>query len=249
MPCSECHWQRSTLARRRCIVLVVIPSIDASGSASLPRSATYWMPKRQEIDEEGIGYFRDVWAILDVSAREARSIVHEERRLVAAIDHLAVTADDFDRLAAIAECGLDEDSDLTVAERAVLEDLLGDDEPSDLGGLELGVAGLVHALASVRILPAASCRGHVGSRAWSDTPVVFFATTRFRATALQPLVEQCGCWFDVDQNRADLLLVSGSSILATMRLADSLLAARQTFVQPRRSGLSRVRRASQEPLF
>ncbi len=70
---------------------------------------------------------------------------------------------------------------------------MSEDEPGALADLELSVAGLVCALATVRIIPAASCRGHTGQRPWSEVPVVLFATTEYSARALQPLVEATGC--------------------------------------------------------
>lgn len=226
-----------------------------SGSITIPDDATFWMPKPQDIDEEGIGcLFRGTWLIKDVPVREARRLRQEECRIAEVVGNLAATAEDFDRLAHAIEDGCDPDVSaeqvLSSTERAALDGFVSDDESAALDSLELGVAGLVYALATVRIIPAASCRGHPGDRAWSDAPVVLFATTEYRARALQPLVEATGCRFGIDPARQDLLTVQGRSILDTMALADAVLGSRHTFVRPRPSrGHRPVRAHDQERLF
>ncbi len=217
----------------------MFPTSPLEGSVAVPAEATFWMPKAADIDEEGIGcYCRGTWLIKDVPVGAARSLRRDERRIAEVLGNLAMTAKDFDRLAqAIEDCASQEDfnerSDLSPAERDALRGFLPEDETGILDSLEIGVAGLVYALATVRIIPAASCRGHTGNRAWSDAPVVLFATTEYRATALQPLVEATGCRFTIDPARPDLLVVRGQSILQTMALADAILESRQTFVKPR----------------
>ena len=217
----------------------MFPTSSLSGSITIPSDATFWMPKPEDIDEDGIGaFFHDTWLIKDIPVREARLLRQGEHRIAEVVGHLATTAEDFDRLANAVEDGCDPDEpdggyDLTATERAKLDEFLSDDGTAALDSLELGVAGLVYALATVRIIPAASCRGHSGDRAWSDVPVVLFATTEYRARALQPLVEATECRFGIDTARPDLLAVAGRSILDTMALADAVLGSRHTFVQPR----------------
>jgi hypothetical protein len=226
------------------------PTAEVPGSVELPADATYWMPKRSEVGDEGIGFFRDVWTIIDVPLRDARELIALERRLATAVSEAAETAQDFDRLARIVELGLDDDDDADIApaERASLEPVLYDMPPLD--SLELGVAGLVLALGAVGMIPAASCRGHCTGRAWSPRPVVYVATTQYRAQALADLIGPTGCRFGIDTARPDFLVVAGRSIEDTMNLADAVLAARQSFVQARseRSG-GRWLPAPQEPLF
>ena len=219
----------------------MFPTSSLSGSITIPGDATFWMPKPEDIDDDGIGaFFHDTWLIKDVLVREARRLRQQERRIAEAIGHLATTAEDFDRLTHAVEDGYDPDDgyDLTSTERAELDEFLSNDEDDApaLESLELGVAGLVYALATVRIIPAASCRGHPGNRAWSDVPVVLFATTQYRAGVLQLLAEPTGCRFGIDTARADLLAVTGRSILDTMALADAVLGSRHAFVQPRAHG-------------
>ena len=210
----------------------MFPRSSASGSSALPRNATYWMPSPDEIDEEGFGFFRDTWLIKDVPVAEARDILNAERRMAEVVDLLAQDEDDFDRLAGVAESsGVDDpQEDLTDRERQALSEVVFD--IPELGGLELGVSGLAHALATVRVLPAASCRSHT-ARAWSDAPVVLMAITEFRARALEPLARQAGCTFDIDVNRPELLVVRGRSIEKTMDLAEAILDNRDDFVQHR----------------
>jgi hypothetical protein len=179
----------------------------------------------------------------------------DESRIAEIVGELASTAEDFDRLARVVEDGYydpDEPNEgyaLTNAERAGLDEFISDDEDDVvnlLDSLELGVAGLVYALATVRIIPAASCRGHPGGRAWSDGPVVLFATTEYRARALQPLVEATGCRFGIDSARPDLLAVEGKSIVDTMALAEAVLRSRHSFVQPRGPRGNRPKRSGEQ---
>lgn len=221
---------------------IMFPTSPLSGSTTVPGEATFWMPKPEDIDDDGIGVLiHDTWLIKDVPVREARRLRQEESRIAEVVGRLATTPEDFDRLATAVEEGLEPDGDysLTNTERAELGQALSDDEATPLDSLELGVAGLVYALATVRIIPAASCRGHPGGRAWSPLPVVLFATTEYRAEALQPLVEATGCQFGIDARRPDLLAVMGRSILDTMALAEAVLESRRTFVQPKPSRRAR----------
>ena len=223
----------------------MFPTSRLSGSITIPSEATFWMPKPEDIDEEGIGsLIRGTWLIKDVPVREARQLGQEERRIAEVLGNLAATAEDFDRLAHAVEDGYDPDNPderyaLTSTERTALGDFLSDDQTAALDSLEIGVAGLVYALATVRVIPAASCRGHPGDRAWSDVPVVLFAATEYRARALQPLAEATNCRFGIDTARPELLAVQGRSILGTMALAEAVLASRRTFVQPRQPRGSR----------
>lgn len=231
----------------------MFPTADIHGTTDLPQEATFWMPKRADIDDDGIGcYFRDAWTILDVTLQDAQSLVCAERNLANAVDGLARNGADFERFANLVEGGLDGEHppDLMDEERAAVEVLGPGNEPAALEGLELGVAGLVYALASVRMIPAASCRGHTGPNAWSDVPVVLFAATKRRAIALRPLVGEANCLFDIDPARPDLLVVRGRSIRDTMDLAQAVIDASATFVQSRpRRRESPWSRASQQPLF
>jgi hypothetical protein len=219
----------------------MFPTSPSAGSITLPSDATFWMPKPEDIGDDGIGaFFHDTWLIRDVPVREARRLRQKESQIAEIVGRLATTAEDFDRIAQAVEDGFDADEpeggyDLTSTERAELSGFLpeSEDEELALDSLELGVAGLVYALATVRIIPAASCRGHPGLRAWSNMPVVLFATTEYRAKALQPLVAINGCRFGIDQARGYLLAVTGRSIVDTMALADAVLASRPTFVQPK----------------
>lgn len=145
----------------------MFPTSPSAGSITIPSDATFWMPKPEDIDVDGIGaFFDDTWLIKDVPVREARRLRQEERRIAEVVGHLATTAEDFDRLAHAVEDGYEPDEpdggyDLTATERAKLGEFLpeNEDEGTALDSLELGVAGLVYALATVRIIPAASCRG------------------------------------------------------------------------------------------
>src|ERR1035437_4560967 len=186
----------------------MFPTTSLSGSSDIPPEATFWMPRPEDIDEEGIGEFRGTWLIKDVPVREAQRLMRQERRIAEVVGRLAATAEDFDRIARAVEDGYDPDEPessyaLNAEERAALDEFaVSEDEPCALDDLELGVAGLVYVLATVRIIPAASCRGYTGDRTWSEVPVVLFATTEYRAQALQPLDEATGCYLEIDAVRS-----------------------------------------------
>lgn len=208
----------------------MFPEAPSVGTTTLPADAAFWMPKADEISEDGFGFFQDTWLIRNVPVGDAWDVVSVESIIAEVVDGLAKDEDDFERLAGAAECAgvHDPGEDLTDDEREALAEVVSD--IPELGGLELGVAGLTHALATVGILPAASCRSHV-ERSWSDAPVVLFAATEFRARALQPLVEESGCTFVLDENRSELLVVRGRSIANTMALAELILRCREDFVE------------------
>lgn len=188
------------------------------------------MPQDDEIDEHGFGggYFHNTWLIKDVPVDEALEVMSIEFE-IANVNQFAADKYDFDRLACIAEFPSVNDpaEDLSDAEREALAALVFD-EPV-LEGLELGVSGLAHALATVQMLPAASCRSHA-ERSWSEAPVVLFAADEYRARALQPLAEASGCAFAIDPERPALLSLSGRSMENMMALADAVMKKRETFL-------------------
>lgn len=78
----------------------MFPTSPLSGSITIPSEATFWMPKPEDIDEEGIAsLIRGTWLIKDVPVREARQLGQEERRIAEVLGNLAAAAEDFDRLA------------------------------------------------------------------------------------------------------------------------------------------------------
>jgi hypothetical protein len=198
----------------------VYPIADIKLDPSLPANAEYWVPEPDEIDDdEGFGMFQDVWPITDVSAGEANAVAREDGLLCQVVAGLARNAMDFDVLAAAVE--------ISAESLAALEPYLAG-EPA-LEGLELGVAGLVYALSSAGMFPAASCRGHADPDAWSAIPVVMFAADRAHAEALQPLLESNGCGFGLDPIRPELLVINGRSVEDTLRLGRAVLASLKPF--------------------
>lgn len=210
----------------------MLPTAPPAGTSDLPADAAYWAPHRNDLHDEGFGFFRDTWTIIDVPAGSARELVEEERQIADAIGALADNAEHFDDLSRAVEANDLDEADITTNEYRVLDKVLHHDEPP-LGCLEVGVAGLVYALASVRIVPAASCRGHANAHRWSAAPVVYFAASTFRAQALQRLAAKAGCTFMIDGSRAELIVVRGRSIANTMSLAEAILENRDSFVQHR----------------
>ena len=126
------------------------------------------VPKSDEISEEGFGWFRSTWFLGHVPIDEAAEVLAEEARLMAWLDDVAETGDEFEALATTIEHTEFADMPLSLRDRAMragLESVMAPpDEFASLGGLEIGVAGLVHAQSAAGCLTAASCRSHPLSR-------------------------------------------------------------------------------------
>ncbi|MFI6466912.1 hypothetical protein [Streptomyces sp. NPDC050538] len=207
----------------------MIPRVEYEYSSNIPEDATFWMPSEEEIpDDEGIGYFRDVWMILNEPESEVRNIVTEEETLIEILDNLAASPQDYELIAEAIDsqdaetlpAGLLRSEFMQRAESLLQEP---DDQPSSLRGLEVGVAGLSYALSMIGAVPVASCRGHIGEHAWSPNPVAFAALDRPRAEWLQPFISETGCGFHISPNREQFLAIEAPSIRDSSRLARLIL--------------------------
>lgn len=213
----------------------MIPRADVEVSPDLPAGAAYWVPTEEDLSEEGVGYFRDTWLIMNVSAEEAEEIVSYEEQMLRVVDELAANPQDFEELAKCVEWS-DVEAINALPEGvkrrhgfASFRNMIPIDDFSVLQGLDFGVSGLAHALASVGVVPAASCRGHIGSSAWAHHPVVFFAADRFHAEKLAPFVREVGSGFLIDSARPQLLCVYSASIEDTISLARLVLDRHHEF--------------------
>lgn len=214
----------------------MIPRAKLDLRTEVPPEFAYQTPRKGEYDEEGFGFFRDTWLIRDVGIRSARDIIAVEAVLVDLVGRLSENAVEFDQLSAAVE-GADQDAlPDRLAGAAMPPELVAgvDFEVSPLEGLELGVSGLTFALAALGCWPAASCRGHPGSGAWSSSPVVYFAADRHRVDVLRAFAMAAGCGFAVDPARPDLLVVVSESVSEMLHLADLIVGERQAFT-PRRT--------------
>ncbi|MEU4548293.1 hypothetical protein [Nonomuraea dietziae] len=191
--------------------------------------ANFWLPYL-DLDDDGqsLGYFHDTWSIRDVSTKSAFEILRTEIGLARLVDEAARDQREFEILAEAVESPSVENADRVEFGHVSSElmDEICSDVPPGLESLELGVAGLVHALATYGCLPAASCRGHIYDpprRPWSEAPVVYFAVDKERAHRLVPLVRASGCGFNFDPERPNLILIEAPSIIETMLLAENIL--------------------------
>jgi hypothetical protein len=202
------------------------PVTEVEVHAELPGAAEFWTPEPDDITDEGFGYFRSVWAIVDISEDEAREMLEKDRAAALFTSGLASTGQEFDAIANVIETGAADDVEGISGDMlAALSPYISDDEddPLPLDGLEVGVAGLVYTLSAAGIYPAASCRGHPGKHAWSDLPVAIIAVDRCRAHVLTPLVKDAGCGFDIDPARPELLAIYSRSIECTLILAEAVI--------------------------
>lgn len=207
----------------------MIPIADVTPTVARPLPSCE-MPKAEDISEEGFGYFRGTWFIGRVRLRDAEAVIRHETDVLAWLDHVASDAQAFELLAkAIEDADADSLPEPLRAEaiRTGLHGFLVD--PADLDpleGLEIGVAGLSHALSAVGCLTAASCRGHHTDRAWSDHPVVFFAAPAWRVELLADLISSERCGIDADRG---MLTVYAASVGDMHRLAERILSERDRF--------------------
>ncbi|MET7896883.1 hypothetical protein [Streptomyces mirabilis] len=207
----------------------MIPAADIDVDPAFPAKLAMGLPDEEDVDEEGYGFFRDVWTIGEVSHEEAVRMIEKERRLVSLIDQASRTHADFEAMARAAEAGELEylpagyvaqhpDSELVRVVGAA------DEDDGALDALELGVAGLSYALTSVGCFTAASCRSHDSEGSWTDRPVIFFAAERPTVQWLTPLVHQSGCGFADGSERADrLLIIEAPSITNFIDLASRIV--------------------------
>ena len=203
----------------------MIPRTHIQLDPALPQNAPFWMPAENEVHEEGIGFFQDVWAIFEVPLSEAAQVVADERAAAAAVDAAAIDATTFEYFAQLIESHNPDFPSEDPEDEAGMAALAkhGDVDSVSLRGLELGVAGLTYALAATGCVPAASCRSHA-ERSWAEQPVVVAAIDRVHADWLQPLVERGSCGFGLDNVRPNFLTIHAQSIAEMMNLAAAILA-------------------------
>jgi hypothetical protein len=217
---------------------------DLELTPAFPDNATYWVPSRAELAEEGgIGYFHETWRIVGGRKRDIEDLLKTEQELVSVADRASADEHEFDVVAQALETQDLDDEDLTQQQREALDPhVVEADDP--LRGLELGVSGLSHALACCFMFPAASCRGHADPHAWSPHPAVYFACRQPQASVLTPLLEQAGVGIVVDNNRGNLWVLVAPDIRPMMTLAALLLRSRDQFrIAPTR----RPPRTSRDP--
>lgn len=81
----------------------MIPRTSLEVDPVLPSAHTGWTPTRDDLSEEGFGYFRDTWLIRGVGMREAKGLVALESTLAELAGRLSADPADFDILATALE--------------------------------------------------------------------------------------------------------------------------------------------------
>jgi hypothetical protein len=206
----------------------MIPAADVTPTVPSP-IPTCVMPTRDEISEEGFGWFRGTWFIGGVSVRDAEAIVRHEAKLIEWLDRVSSQSEDFELMASVIESADVDGLPDRLRARAVasgIGEFIALEDGAPLDGLEIGVSGLAHALSAISCLTAASCRSHASNHSWSDAPVVFFAAPTWRVEILAGLISSAGCGLDEDRG---MLTVYARSIRDTHRLAERILVERGRF--------------------
>jgi hypothetical protein len=232
----------------------MIPRLSFDPEPDLPEEATFRIaPVSPDGEGHRLGYFQDTWPISDVTRDLALSVLCTELHLARLVDQSARDAQEFEILASAVEYPSSEyaDQDEFAHVSADLMAEVTDEFPPELEGLELGVAGLVHALAVHGCLPAASCRGHFSRPSeprWSDRPVVFIDVDREVAEQLVPLVRDSGCGFAFDSDRPGVIVVEAPSIIESMQLAEEVLRSTAPGLSPeQRAQLAESRMGPPDP--
>lgn len=201
--------------------------------APYPDIAVFAAPRPSDIsDEDGFGFFRDVWKIVGGRKPDVMRLLADERALSEVADTLATDEHEFDAIAKALEWQDLEEADLSEDVQSQLVAHIREDN-LPLRGLELGVSGLVHALACSFMFPAASCRGHASPHGWARHPAVYFACRPQQAKLLAPLLEQAGVGVSIDAHRPELIALVTPSIVNTMNLAASVMEQREAFRPPK----------------
>lgn len=198
----------------------MIPRFDVVPIPEVPATATHWAPDPARIDDCGeLSYFHDTAPIV-TDIDEATAVLQAEFEALEYLDARSSTPLQFDDLASAIEFEApDTPSDEAPDFFDVCRAWYG------LNELEIGVAGVVHALNAVGIVTAASCRSHSQDhRPWSDYPIVVVAADSNQVAYLQPLVESTGCGFEIDDvDRPHLIALVAPSIVEMMNLARAVL--------------------------
>jgi hypothetical protein len=202
----------------------VIPHTTLEPLFEVPMDAR--LPHDDEVDEEGFGFFRGVWVIGPTPFDEIGAIAAWETGAVDAVGRCAATPDEFDSIARVLEYQVfDEPVDLardypglTPGARSILEPHIVD-AAEMLDGLDLGMASLVLVLNTAGFMTAASCRGHVGSTAWTESPVVHLAGERGHLLALRDDVLAVGGGLERSGNGKGLVRLCLPSVSSAMELA------------------------------
>jgi hypothetical protein len=67
----------------------VIPRVSLELDVSIPESYRYWIPRKNDLSEEGFGYFRGIWLIRGITVRAAHDVLNEEATLLRVAADLA----------------------------------------------------------------------------------------------------------------------------------------------------------------
>ena len=151
-----------------------------------------------------------------------------EREVVTLLDAMSSSADEFHGLSAQVEFPDPEaavNDGFIIPDDSPLRAYLTDDQ-SVTEGLDLGVAGVVYALAAVGCHPMASCKGPPHD--WAPHPLVRFTARMWRARALLPLALEAQCGLE---EVGGTLGTWASSIVKLMDFAQLIVDHRKEFVR------------------
>lgn len=204
----------------------MIPRFDEDVDPQLPAHASFWVPDPANlVAGEPVAFFHDTELIV-TDMDEARRVMEAERIAVQFAERHSTSVNEFEEILDQAEFEMpDVPSDEAPA--FLLEDGLW----HGVNGLEIGVAGLVHALNAVGVVTAASCRAHSEEhRRWASRPAVVCAIGRDHAETLAALVAAAGCGFELnEEDYPHLLAVVAPSIVEMMELAARVESAERSF--------------------
>ncbi|MDV7102051.1 hypothetical protein R4227_18495 [Gordonia amicalis] len=217
------------------------PQCEVRIALEIPDDAVFWQPTPSEINEEGFGYFHNVWPIVAPTAHETRRVLEADSAGLSYASRNCSTEDEFEEVAKWLESVVPDDDE--TAPPAALGDRWTGTE-----GLDLGVAGLVYSLAHVGFYPAASCRAHT-TGSWADCPTVLFAAGQERLMRMLPMIQNAGCGIQYVVSRGvPLFALLAPSTMQFSKLAEAVFAARRELrAIPKTSRRSRGAPKSYQP--
>lgn len=221
----------------------MIPETECELTHRLPDGGELWLPGAEELaDDEGFGGYRETWVIRQVGFRAARRVVNRERAIVQLIEKMATSPSEFYALSAFVESADEEtlaDEGFSLDGDSPIREYVAEDW-SATEGLDLGLSGIVYALAATGFHPMASCRGT--PHTWAPFPLVRFTGRMWRARLLLPIAVEAGCGL-IEEGGS--LTTWAPSVMRIMDFAGLILSRRQEFL--RNPDLpSRVKRPAQE---
>lgn len=188
----------------------------------IPSGFRFMTPKPADITEEGFGYFHDCVDLRGTHARDARLYLKLHKVILDLASGAAATDKEFDQILETFESGITDEEYSELIPSSGNSDLF-QLQFDDIGGLEIGVGALSHALSAAKAFPAASCRSHFDPNSWSTLPVVYFQANEPRCRLVEKILQETECGFVPDPGRPEFLVIGAPSLLDMLEFTEKIM--------------------------